>query len=189
MSSSGDVALYELQRPIVEPFLRMFRLTNAAHDFLISDLTFGCAIAEELKDCTYTQALGLLDGLGTLNSWGHLPEHDHWGITAPIRSLLSIRRLQRWRNRQLRAADEISARLLRLRSHRQSKESKMGILRFALLVVSILAILIGLVWVGQGTGYFPYPASSFMINQMPWAYYGAGLAVLGVIGVVVSGRV
>jgi hypothetical protein len=76
-----------------------------------------------------------------------------------------------------------------LRSHRQSKESKMGILRFALLVVSILAILIGLVWVGQGTGYFPYPASSFMINQMPWAYYGAGLAVLGVIGVVVSGLV
>jgi hypothetical protein len=113
----------------------MFRLTNAALDFLISDLTFGCAIAEEPKDCRYVQALGLLDGLGML------------------------------------------------------KESTMGILRFALLVVSILAILIGLVWVGQGTGYFPYPASSFMINQMPWAYYGASLAVLGVIGVVVSGRV
>jgi hypothetical protein len=40
----------------------------------ISVLTFGCAIAEELKDCTYTQYLGLLDGLGLLNSWGHRPE-------------------------------------------------------------------------------------------------------------------
>jgi hypothetical protein len=40
----------------------------------ISVLTFGCAIAEELKDCDYTQFLGLLDGLGVLNSWGHQPE-------------------------------------------------------------------------------------------------------------------
>ena len=37
-------------------------------------LTFGCAIAEELKHCTYTQFLGVLDGLGVLNSWGHQPE-------------------------------------------------------------------------------------------------------------------
>jgi hypothetical protein len=74
MSSSGDLALYELQRPTVEPFLRMFRLTNTALDFLISDITFGCAIAEALKDCGYTQTLGLLDDLGMLNSWGHRPE-------------------------------------------------------------------------------------------------------------------
>jgi hypothetical protein len=40
----------------------------------ISVLTFGCAIAEELKDCRYAQFLGLLDGLGVLNSWGHNPE-------------------------------------------------------------------------------------------------------------------
>ena len=65
----------------------------------------------------------------------------------------------------------------------------MGVLKVGLLVVGVLAVLIGLIWIGQGTGYFPYPASSFMINQTPWAYYGAGLAVLGGIGVVVSGRV
>jgi hypothetical protein len=64
----------------------------------------------------------------------------------------------------------------------------MGILRVALLVVGLLAILIGLVWAGQGTGYFPYPASSFMINQMPWLYRGIGLAVLGVVMVAVSRR-
>jgi hypothetical protein len=58
----------------------------------------------------------------------------------------------------------------------------------ALLVFGIIAILMGLVWVGQGTGYFPYPRSSFMVNQTPWAYYGIVLAVLGVVAVVVARR-
>jgi hypothetical protein len=52
----------------------MFRLTNTAPDFLISDITFGRGIAEAVKDCRYTQALGLLDDLGMLNSWVHRPE-------------------------------------------------------------------------------------------------------------------
>jgi hypothetical protein len=64
----------------------------------------------------------------------------------------------------------------------------MGVLKIALLLVGILAVLIGLIWVGQGSGYFPYPASSFMINQMPWVYRGAVLAVLGLAAVVVSRR-
>ena len=59
----------------------------------------------------------------------------------------------------------------------------------AILVVGILAILIGLIWVGQGSGYFPYPASSFMINEMSWFYAGAVLAALGLVAVVVSRRV
>ena len=61
-------------------------------------------------------------------------------------------------------------------------------MRTALLVAGLLAILIGLIWIGQGTGYFPYPASSFMINQMPWIYWGALLAALGLIAVLVSRR-
>jgi hypothetical protein len=64
----------------------------------------------------------------------------------------------------------------------------MGILRTPLLVVGLLATFIGLVWMGQGTGYFPYPASSFMINAMPWFYRGVGLAVLGLAAAVVSRR-
>ena len=64
----------------------------------------------------------------------------------------------------------------------------MGILKIALLVVGFLALLIGLIWVGQGTGYFPYPASSFMINEMPWVYRGAILALLGLVAVAVSRR-
>lgn len=64
----------------------------------------------------------------------------------------------------------------------------MGRVRIGLLVVGVLAVVIGLIWVGQGTGYFPYPASSFMINQMPWVYRGAVLAVLGLVAVVISRR-
>jgi tellurite resistance protein TehA-like permease len=52
-------------------------------------------------------------------------------------------------------------------------------MRNALLVIGIIATLIGLVWIGQGTGYFPYPASSFMISQMPWAWRGIVLALIG----------
>jgi hypothetical protein len=59
----------------------------------------------------------------------------------------------------------------------------------ALLVVGIVAALVGLVWIGQGTGYFPYPRSSFMIDQMPWATRGAILAVVGLIAIVVSRRI
>jgi hypothetical protein len=69
---------------------------------------------------------------------------------------------------------------------RQGEESTMG--KVTLRVLGILAILIGLVWIGQGTGYFPYPAESFMINQMPWVYRGAGLAVLGVLAMLASRR-
>jgi len=62
----------------------------------------------------------------------------------------------------------------------------MKIIRTALLIVGMLAALIGLVWVGQGSGYFPYPSSSFMVNQTPWVYRGVILAVVGLIAVVVS---
>jgi hypothetical protein len=54
-------------------------------------------------------------------------------------------------------------------------------LRTAALIVGVLATIIGIIWIGQGTGYFPYPASSFMINQSPWIYRGAGLAVTGLV--------
>ncbi|MBB3539341.1 MULTISPECIES: hypothetical protein [unclassified Rhizobium] len=47
--------------------------------------------------------------------------------------------------------------------------------------VAGLLILVGLVWMGQGSGYFPYPAESFMINQTPWVYWGALAAAVGII--------
>ena len=65
----------------------------------------------------------------------------------------------------------------------------MGIVRNTVLIVGALAILTGVIWIGQGTGYFPYPSYSFMINQMPWAYAGAGLAIVGLIAAAVSRRI
>ena len=59
-------------------------------------------------------------------------------------------------------------------------------MRITLLAAGIFAVLIGLIWIGQGTGYFPYPSSSFMINQVPWIYRGMILAVLGVLAAIVS---
>jgi uncharacterized membrane protein len=54
-------------------------------------------------------------------------------------------------------------------------------MRKLLLVVGILALAIGLLWIGQGTGVIKWPESSFMISQIQWAYYGAALAVVGLV--------
>lgn len=46
-------------------------------------------------------------------------------------------------------------------------------------ILGVIAILMGLLWMAQGSGLFPYPASSFMIDQSPWIIYGAILAAFG----------
>jgi len=51
----------------------------------------------------------------------------------------------------------------------------------ALLIVGLIALAIGLLWIGQGLGVINWPQSSFMIRQMQWAGYGAALAALGLI--------
>ncbi|MEH6950362.1 hypothetical protein V4R08_03285 [Nitrobacter sp. NHB1] len=58
----------------------------------------------------------------------------------------------------------------------------------ALVVFGILALLIGLLWIGQGTGYVNWPQSSFMIRQVQWAWYGAGLAAIGALLIGLSRR-
>ncbi|MEH2477358.1 putative membrane protein [Nitrobacteraceae bacterium AZCC 2146] len=52
-------------------------------------------------------------------------------------------------------------------------------MRIPFLALGLLAFLVGLLWIGQGTGLVAWPRSSFMISQMQWAWYGAGLAVVG----------
>ena len=64
----------------------------------------------------------------------------------------------------------------------------MQALRTILSILGVLIVLMGLVWIGQGSGYFPYPASSFMINQSPWMLRGALAAIAGVILIVVARR-
>jgi uncharacterized membrane protein len=65
----------------------------------------------------------------------------------------------------------------------------MKAVKIALFVVGILAILFGLLWIGQGTGYVQWPASSFMISQIRWAYYGAILVAAGLVGIYVSRKI
>jgi hypothetical protein len=57
-----------------------------------------------------------------------------------------------------------------------------------LVVVGVIVLLMGLVVMGQGSGYFPYPAESFMISQTRWVYYGAAIAVVGLFIVVFARR-
>ena len=54
-------------------------------------------------------------------------------------------------------------------------------MRKLLLVLGFIALAIGLLWIGQGTGVVKWPVSSFMINQIQWAGYGVALGALGLI--------
>lgn len=57
-----------------------------------------------------------------------------------------------------------------------------------LLIAGVAALLMGLLWIGQGLGYIHWPASSFMLDQRPWALRGAIAAVVGVVLIVLSRR-
>ena len=58
----------------------------------------------------------------------------------------------------------------------------------ALLIAGLLLVLAGLVWAAQGSGYFQYPASSFMIDESKWIYIGLATAIAGVVLIVLSRR-
>ncbi len=55
-----------------------------------------------------------------------------------------------------------------------------------LTIVGVILLLSGLVFMGQGSRYFPYPAESFMIGARVWIYYGGGIAAVGVLLLVVA---
>ena len=61
-----------------------------------------------------------------------------------------------------------------------------GFVRTLLFVVGVLAVLLGLWWVAQGTGLVPI---GFMANHMQWAYRGAVLAAVGVVLLFASRRI
>jgi len=64
----------------------------------------------------------------------------------------------------------------------------MKILKFVLLIVGGLCALSGLIWMGQGSGIFPYPSTSPMIDQSPWIYRGLALSVAGAVVIFISRR-
>ena len=52
-------------------------------------------------------------------------------------------------------------------------------MKIVLILVGAVTLALGLLFVGQGTGYVRWPSSSFMVSDMSWAYYGGGIALAG----------
>ena len=61
-------------------------------------------------------------------------------------------------------------------------------MKAVMLVAGAVAIAMGLLWAAQGAGYFPYPSSSFMINNAAWIYYGLATALGGAVLMAVARR-
>ena len=55
----------------------------------------------------------------------------------------------------------------------------MRLLRALLGTIAVLAIAMGLLWIGQGTGLVMWPSSSFMLADRQWAINGVVLAAAG----------
>ena len=69
-----------------------------------------------------------------------------------------------------------------------TKRGTDGNMRTLLTVIGIILLIAGLVFMGQGSGYFPYPAESFMISQTRWIYYGAVIAIGGLVLIMAARR-
>lgn len=52
-------------------------------------------------------------------------------------------------------------------------------MKIVLTIIGVIAIALGLLWLGQGTGVVRWPASSFMLADTSWALRGAALVVAG----------
>ena len=61
-------------------------------------------------------------------------------------------------------------------------------MKTGLTILGIASVLMGLLWIGQGTGYIHWPKSSFMPDQRPWATRGAILAVVGIVLLILARR-
>lgn len=52
-------------------------------------------------------------------------------------------------------------------------------MKTALLLAGIALVLYGLHWIGQGTGWVPWPANTVMDYDMAFTWYGLGLSAIG----------
>ena len=57
-----------------------------------------------------------------------------------------------------------------------------------LTAVGVILFLAGIIFMGQGSRYFPYPAESFMVGASQWIYYGGGIAAAGVVILAIASR-
>jgi hypothetical protein len=57
-----------------------------------------------------------------------------------------------------------------------------------LFIAGIAALLIGGLWIGQGIGLVQWPASSFMLDQRPWALRGGLLVLIWIVLILLARR-
>jgi hypothetical protein len=57
-----------------------------------------------------------------------------------------------------------------------------------LMLIGLLMLAAGLLFMGQGSGYIPWPAESFMISQTRWVYYGGAIAIVGIVLMIAARR-
>jgi hypothetical protein len=60
--------------------------------------------------------------------------------------------------------------------------------RPVLVALGAVLTVLGLLFIGQGLGYVQWPRSSFMLDQRVWADRGAGVAVVGLLLILVARR-
>ncbi len=60
-------------------------------------------------------------------------------------------------------------------------------MKIIMLIIGVFALLMGLLWIGQGFGLVMWPSSSFMLEQKVWALWGTLLALVGA-GMIWRGR-
>jgi hypothetical protein len=55
-----------------------------------------------------------------------------------------------------------------------------------LTLIGIVILAAGLFFMGKGSGLIRWPAESFMISATTWVYYGGGIAVAGILLIVIA---
>jgi hypothetical protein len=50
----------------------------------------------------------------------------------------------------------------------------------------VLLLLLGLLFVAQGSGHLAWPRESFMVGAQQWVYYGGAIAAVGLLLILAS---
>ncbi|MBB3939742.1 putative membrane protein [Novosphingobium fluoreni] len=66
-------------------------------------------------------------------------------------------------------------------SELSEEPADMRFVRIGACIIAVLAIAMGLLWLGQGTGVVLWPSDSFMLQDRTWARNGLLLAAAGAI--------
>jgi hypothetical protein len=57
-----------------------------------------------------------------------------------------------------------------------------------LTLIGFVLLASGLVFMGQGSRFFPWPAESFMVGATQWIYYGGAIAAAGIVLLIIAWR-